>query len=78
MPSYRRRYTGMWPYRRGYTGRNYHVTGGHEKEAEAAQLAKKPSRLGLLVLRVLGLRDAPKPALLVRSASPKHEHRHKR
>jgi hypothetical protein len=66
----------MWPYRRGYTGRNYHVTGGHEKEAEAAELAKKPNRLGLLVLRLLGLR-APKPAPPIRNASPSHEHHHK-
>ncbi len=43
-------------YRRGYSGRDYHVTGGHEAEAEAAQKAKKPSRLGVFVLRVLGYR----------------------
>lgn len=67
----------MWPYRRGYTGLNYHVTGGHEKEAEAAERLKKPSRVGLLVLRLLGVRDAPKPALRIRRAPPSHEHRHK-
>lgn len=66
----------MWRYRRGYTGRNYHVTGGHEREAEVAQRAKKPTRVGLLVLRILGFRGGPpKPALPARRASPSHEHR---
>ena len=41
-------------YRQGYMGRNLHVTGEHEAEAKAAQRAKKPSRIGLLVLRRLG------------------------
>jgi hypothetical protein len=41
-------------YRRGYTGRDFHVTGGHEAEARAAQRAKKPNRFGVWVLRVLG------------------------
>jgi hypothetical protein len=73
----RRGYRSMWPYRRGYSGRNYHVTGGHEREARAAQLAKEPNRLGILVLRLLGLHDAPKPVRPIRGASPSHEHRHK-
>lgn len=78
MSSSRRRYTGMWPYRRGYMGRNYHVTGGHEAEARAAQMAKEPNRLGLVLLRLLGLRASPPQARRpVRSASPSHEHRHK-
>jgi hypothetical protein len=47
---------GTGKYRRGYTGRSYNVTGGHEAEAKAAQRAKKPSRVGLFVLRVLGYR----------------------
>ena len=47
-------------YRRGYSGRDYHVTGGHEAEAEAAEHAKKPSRLGLLVLRLLGYKGGPR------------------
>lgn len=63
-----------WKYRRGYTGRNYHVTGGHENQAKAAQRAKKPSRLGLLVLRMLGLRAAPNPALPLQP-SPSRQHR---
>jgi len=67
-----------WPYKQGYTGRNYHVTGGHEKEAEAAERAKKPTRVGLLVLRLLGFKGGvPKPAPPVRRGSPSHEHRHK-
>ncbi len=43
-------------YRRGYTGRDFHVTGGHEAEAEAAERAKKPNRFGMWVLRLLGFR----------------------
>ena len=46
-------------YRRGYAGRDYHVTGGHEAEAVRAQRAKAPSRLGVLVLRMLGFRGTP-------------------
>ncbi|MGB7052703.1 MAG: hypothetical protein WBG41_14140 [Acidimicrobiales bacterium] len=43
-------------YRKGYTGRDFHVSGGHEAEAEAAERAKKPNRFGMWVLRVLGFR----------------------
>jgi hypothetical protein len=43
-------------YRAGYTGRDFHVTGGHEAEAEAAERAKKPNRFGMWVLRLLGFR----------------------
>lgn len=65
-----------WPnYRRGYTGRDYHVTGGHEAEAEAAQRAKKPSRFGLLVLQLLGYRGTVEMLPDARRASPGHEHR---
>lgn len=70
----RRGYRGSWPYRRGYTGRNYHVTGGHEREARAAQLAKPPNRLGLLVLRLLGFRAPSRPPQPVHKAPPSHEH----
>lgn len=66
----------VWKYRRGYTGFNYHVTGGHEVEAEVAERAKRPSRLGLRVLRLLGFRGAPEMPPRVRRASPGHEHRH--
>lgn len=57
-------------------GRDYHVTGGHEAEAEAAQRAKTPSRLGVLVLKLLGYRGAPDASPKVRGPSPSHEHRH--
>src|SRR5580698_2598575 len=30
-----------------------HVTSGHEAEAKAAELAKKPNRFGMLILRLL-------------------------
>jgi hypothetical protein len=33
-----------------------HVTKGHEQEAQEAQRRKKPSRLGRLVLKVLGFK----------------------
>ncbi len=58
-PDFRRRIPN---YRRGYTGRDFHVLGGHEAEALAAQRAKKPNRFGLWVLRRLGYRGPdPKP-----------------
>ncbi len=47
------RYTGFG---KGYTGFSYHVTGGHEAEAEAAEEAKAPNRFGMLVLRLLGFK----------------------
>ena len=49
-----RPWNGTAKYRRGWTGRDFHVTGGHEAEAKAAQEGKKPSRLGLWMLRKLG------------------------
>lgn len=67
----------MWPYRRGYAGRNYHVTGGHEREAKAAEMAKQPNPIGLLVLRLLGLRVPKRRPALSRRSAPSHEHRHK-
>jgi hypothetical protein len=54
----------MWgasKYRRGYTGRSYNVTGGHEAEAKAAERAKKPTRFGLFVLRLLGYKGSAAP-----------------
>lgn len=54
----------MWgasKYGRGYTGRSYNVTGGHEAEAKAAERAKKPNRFGLLLLRLLGDKGDPEP-----------------
>ncbi len=47
----------MYNYRQGYMGRDYHVTGEHEAEAKAAQRAKKPTRIGLFVLRLLGYKN---------------------
>jgi len=50
-------------YGNGYTGRSYHVTGGHEREAYEAQMSKRPNRVGLLILRLLGYKGmAPPPA----------------
>jgi hypothetical protein len=66
----------LWPYRKGYTGRNYHVTGGHEAEAEAAERAKKPSRIGLFVLRLLGYRRSVQQLPDVHRVTPSHMHGH--
>jgi hypothetical protein len=30
------------------------VTGGHEAEAKAAEMAKKPNRLGMFIVKLLG------------------------
>jgi hypothetical protein len=61
-----RSWSGTAKYHRGWTGRDYHVTGGHVAEAKAAQEAEKPSRLGLWILRRLGYRgpDPTPPARL--------------
>ena len=57
-----RPWSGTAKYRKGWTGRDFHVTGGHEAEAKAAQEAKKPSRLGMWILRMLGYqRPDPTP-----------------
>jgi hypothetical protein len=65
-------------YRRGYMGRNYHVTGEHEAEAKKAERAKKPSRIGLLVLRLLGYRGYVPRAPDVHEPASSHRppHRH--
>ncbi|MGD0311756.1 MAG: hypothetical protein ABSC90_04780 [Acidimicrobiales bacterium] len=55
-----RSWSGTAGYHRGWTGRDYHVTGGHEAEAAAEQEAKKPNRLGLWILRKLGY-SGPEP-----------------
>ena len=36
------------------------LTSDHEAEARAAELAKKPGRVGRFVLRLLGGRDGPR------------------
>ncbi len=46
-------------YNRGYTGFNYHVTDGHEAEAESEERAKPPNRFGLFLLRLLGFKGKP-------------------
>ena len=55
-----RPWSGTARYRRGWTGRDFHVSGGHEAEALAAERAKKPNRLGMWVLARLGYRG-PEP-----------------
>lgn len=65
-----------WKYRQGYTGFNYHVTGGHETEAIAAERAKKPSRIGLFVLRILGFKGSFEQLPDVSRATPSHMHGH--
>jgi hypothetical protein len=58
-------------------GRDYHVTGGHEAEAEAARRARKPSRLGVFALRLLGFRGTVRQKGSRGVASPQHQHRHR-
>ncbi len=65
-----------WRYQRGYTTRNYHVTGEHEAEAQAAQRNKKANRLGVRLLRALGFKGSllgPK----IKAVSPSHERAHR-
>jgi hypothetical protein len=50
------KYTGFG---KGYTGFSYHVTGGHEAEAEAAERAKPPNRFGMWILGRLGFKGKP-------------------
>jgi hypothetical protein len=70
-----RRYMGR-NYRQGYMGRDYHVTGEHEAEAKAAERAKKPTRIGLFVLRLLGERGRAQHAEVSRAtARPSYRHR---
>jgi len=37
------------------------VTNGHEAEAKAAEMAKKPNRLGMYIVRLLGLKSDRAP-----------------
>jgi hypothetical protein len=64
---------GWAKYRRGYMGRDYHVTGGHETEAEKAQRAKKPTRFGVFTLRLLGYKGVPPRQRRIAVRSPRHE-----
>lgn len=65
----------LWPYRRGYAGPNYHVTGAHEAEAKAAQRDRRPNRLGLLLLKMLGFKGSV-PGPQFKTVSPSHETTH--
>ena len=37
------------------------VTRGHEAEAFEAELSKKPNRVGMMILRLLGYKGMPPP-----------------
>lgn len=37
------------------------VTSGHEAEAKAAEMAKRPNRLGMFIVRLLGLKSSQTP-----------------
>lgn len=51
------------------------VTDGHEAEAMAAQARKRPNRVGLLFLRVLGFRgEVAPPSGQVGPTGGSHEH----
>jgi hypothetical protein len=51
------------------------VTDGHEGDAKAAQLRKRPNRIGLFFLKVLGFRGQVAPPMGQRGhVGPSHEH----
>ena len=51
------------------------VTDGHEAAAKAAQLRKRPNRIGLFFLKVLGFRGQVAPPMGQRGhVGPSHEH----
>ena len=51
------------------------VTDGHEAEAKAAQLRKRPNRIGLFLLKLLGFRGQVTPPVARRGhVGPSHEH----
>jgi len=60
----------------GYGRRKILVTDGHEAEAKAAQLRKRPNRIGLFFLRVLGFRGEvdPPPTGRRGRSGPSHMH----
>jgi hypothetical protein len=59
-------------------GRDYHVTGEHEAEAKAAERAKKPSRIGLFVFKLLGGTPPDKQVTGVSRATAGHPDPHHR
>jgi hypothetical protein len=58
-----------------YGRRRILVTDGHEDQAKAAQLRKRPNRIGVFFLRLLGFRGrvAP-PKAQVGHVGPSHMH----
>jgi hypothetical protein len=51
------------------------VTDGHEAEAKAAQLRKRPNRIGIFLLKLLGFRGQVAPPTAQRAhVGPSHEH----
>jgi hypothetical protein len=51
------------------------VTDGHEAEAKAAQLRKRPNQVGLFLLKMLGFRGQVAPPTDQRAhGGPSHEH----
>ena len=59
-----------------YAGpRRIRVTDGHEAEAKAAQLRKRPNRIRLFFFRVLGFRgEVAPPTGQGGHAGPSHQH----
>jgi hypothetical protein len=52
------------------------VTDGHEAEAKAAQLRRRPNRIGIFLLKALGFRGEVTPPTAQRGhVGPSHEHR---
>jgi hypothetical protein len=59
----------------GFGRRRIVVTDGHEAEAKAAQLRKRPNRIGLFCRKVLGFRRDVAPPVVQRvHARPSHMH----
>jgi hypothetical protein len=51
------------------------VTDGHEARAKAAQLRKRPNRVGLFLLKMLGFRGQVAPPMeQTGHGGPSHEH----
>ena len=46
-------------YGKDYTTFSYHVSGDHEREAYEAEMAKRPTRFGMFMLRLLGFKGKP-------------------
>jgi hypothetical protein len=57
-----------------YGRRRILVTDGHEAQAKAAQRRKRPNRIGLLILRMLGYRGGVLPPTDQGAHGPSHLH----